>query len=96
MPVVGSSRIEQLRVGQQRHREPQPLLLAAGALADPAVGDVGDAGALEHLVDRAGVREQRRGQLDGLADGEVLEQAAGLHDRGDQAVGDARLRGAMP
>ncbi len=31
---------QQLRVGQQGHREPQPLLLAAGALADQPVADV--------------------------------------------------------
>ena len=30
---------QQRRVGEQRHREPQPLLLTARALADLAVGD---------------------------------------------------------
>ena len=39
-------------VGEQGHREAQPLLLAAGALADLAVGDRGDAGVGEHLVHR--------------------------------------------
>jgi hypothetical protein len=79
---------QQLGLGQQRHREPQALLLSAGALAHPPVGDVGDAGPLEDLGHRAGVREQRRSQLDGLGDGELLEQTAGLHHRGDQAAGD--------
>ena len=54
---------EQLGVGQQGHREAQPLLLAARALADHAVADVADAGPLQDLVDRSGLREQRRGQL---------------------------------
>ena len=35
---------QQGRVGQQRHREPQPLLLTAGALGHLAVGDAGDPG----------------------------------------------------
>ena len=35
---------QQLGVRQQRHGEPQPLLLAARALPDPSVADVGDAG----------------------------------------------------
>jgi len=42
-------RAHEQRVGEQREREPQPLLLAAGALADEPVADVGDAGAFEHL-----------------------------------------------
>ena len=83
---------EQLGVGQQRHREPQPLLLAARALAHPAVGDVGDAGPLQHLGHRTGVAEQAGGQPQRLLDGEVLEQAAGLHDRRDEPVADRVLR----
>src|SRR4051794_2233913 len=71
-PGRGLVEDEQLRLRQQGHGEPQPLLLAAGALADPPVGDLGEAGALEDLGDRAGVREQRGGELDGLADSEVL------------------------
>ena len=79
---------QQRRVRQQRHREPQPLLLTARALGHLAVGDAGDAGVLEHLVDRPGVREQAGGVGDRLPDAEVLDQAAGLHHRADQAAGD--------
>ena len=43
---------QQLRVGQQRHGEPQPLLLAAGALADQPLADVGDAGPVQRLRPR--------------------------------------------
>ena len=78
----------QFRLGQQRERETQPLLLAAGAFADEPVADVGDAGACKHLVHRAGVREQRGGHADRLFDRQVLEQAGGLHDRGDLAPRD--------
>ena len=83
---------EQRRVGEQRHREAQSLLLAAGALGHPAVGDADDAGALEHGVDRLGVGEQARGVLNGLADREVLEQPARLHHGGDQAARDGLPR----
>src|SRR4051794_16142576 len=73
-PGGGLVEDEQLRLGQQRHGEAQPLLLAAGTLADPPARDLGQPGAVQHLGDRPGVREQRRGELDDLADGEVLEQ----------------------
>jgi hypothetical protein len=79
-------------VGQQRHREAEPLLLAAGALADPAVGEAGDGGVREDRVDGLGVGEQTGGVLDGLPDGQVLEQATGLHHCGHEAADD-RLAG---
>ena len=60
---AGGGLVEQQQrgVGEQRHREAQPLLLAARALGDLAAGDLGDAGVGEHVVDRAGVGEQARG-----------------------------------
>ena len=88
MPVVGSSSSEQVGVGQQGEGEAQPLLLAARARADPAVGDVGDPGPFEHLTDGAGAGEQARRQTHGLGDREVLEQAAGLQDGGDAPRAD--------
>src|ERR1022692_3253497 len=44
---------EQLGVRNQRHGEPQPLLLSPRALPDPAARDRGDARPLQHLPDRA-------------------------------------------
>ena len=83
---------QQARVGQQRHREPQPLLLTARAQADAAVGDLGDAGALHDLGDGPGVGEQARGEFEGLLDRDVLEQAAGLQHGRDEAVRDRGAR----
>jgi len=40
-------------IRNQRHRESQSLLLAAGAFADAAAGDVGDAGPIAYLGDRS-------------------------------------------
>ena len=79
---------QQFRVGQQGHGEAQPLLLTAGALAHPAVGDAGDTGPVQRLVDRPRPDEQARGVLRGLPHGEVLEQAAGLQHGGDEPAGD--------
>ena len=39
------------------------------------------------------VDEQRAGQLERLPDGDVLEEAGGLHHRGDEAVRDGAARG---
>ena len=86
---------EQLGVGQQGHGEPEPLLLAAGALVDPPVADVRDTGPLHHPVDGDVVDEERAGQLEGLADADVLEQPGRLHDGGDEAVRDGAPR-ALP
>ena len=54
-----------------------------------------DARPLHHFVDGAADREQLGGVLHRLCHGEVLEQPAGLHDRGDQALGDGPA-GRMP
>ncbi len=83
---------EQTRVAEKRHREPEALLLAAGAHADAPVCERRDSGALHDLVDGAGVDEHAGGELEGLAYRDVLEEAAGLEDGGDEAVGDRRAR----
>jgi len=72
---------EQRRVGEQRHREPQSLLLTTGALGNLAVCDAVDARPSEHVVNRVRAREEAGGVLHGLADGQVLEQPPGLHHR---------------
>ena len=79
---------EEPRIGEQRHRESQPLLFAAGALGDASVGDLADACTLEHLGYRTCVRVQRRRVCDRLADGKVLEETTVLHHRGDFTTGD--------
>ncbi len=79
---------------EQRHREPQPLLLAAGALGHPPSGDGGDPGVLEHLVDRLGVGEQAGGVLDGLADLRSLSSPPVCITARDQAARDG-LAGAV-
>ena len=92
MPVVGSS--SSSRAGSDssaianRSRccsppEHLPTLRSAMRL---------DAGRPQDLVDRARVGEEARGVRHGLADREVLEQAAGLHHRGDEAAGDRLAR----
>ena len=87
---------QQVGVGQQRHRESQPLLLAARALADQPVRDRGDPGPAQDLAaGRCALGEQAGGVPGGLGHGEVLEQPAGLHDRRDQAALD-RLPRVMP
>ena len=77
---------QQVRFGQQGEREAQPLLLAAGALAHLAARDAGGAGALQRRVD-GDVRGVAGGDHgDGFADGQVVEQAAGL-EHGAHATG---------
>lgn len=79
-------------VGHERHREPHALLFAPGALAEAPVGEVGDAGGGEDVVDGPGVGEQGGDVLDALAHRQILEQSAGLHDGGDEATRDGRVR----
>ena len=81
------------RIRQQRQGEPQALLLATGTLAHDPAGDFRDPGSLENLVHGPGLGKHRGGQLDRLANGQVLEQTAGLHDRGNQAARDRGGRG---
>ena len=69
---------QQVRLCQQCEREAQPLLLATGALAHPAPGDAGGAGALECRVDGDVGGVAGGDHRDGLADGQVVEEAAGL------------------
>jgi hypothetical protein len=71
---------EQPRIGEQRHREAEALLLAAGAFSDAPIGDGRDPGAIEDLVHRLRVGVQGCGVRDGFLDGEVLEQPTVLHD----------------
>lgn len=84
---------DQVVVPGRRQREADPLLLAAGELVDHAVGDLGDTRAVEHVGDRAGVAVQIAGQLDQLADLDVLHQSAALQHRADAAVPDGLLGG---
>ncbi len=82
-------------IGHEGHGEPKPLLLATGAFPDQAVREMDDAGSLEHLVDRSRLSVDRGGQANGLADREVLEQAARLQDGGHETARD-RLGGRHP
>ena len=77
-------------VRQQRQREAETLLFAAGALPDQPIGDRFDAGSFQDLIDRARIGIQRCRQSDRLAHRDVLEQAARLHDRAHEAARDGR------
>jgi hypothetical protein len=47
---------------------------------------------VQYFCYRPGLREQARGVPGGFLDGEVLQQAAGLHHRGDQPARDGLAR----
>lgn len=79
-------------VGHERHREPHALLFDPGALAEASVGEVGEVGGREDVVDGPGVGKQGGDVLDALAHRQFLEQSAGLHDGGDEATCDGRVR----
>ena len=82
-PCGGLIQNHQIRAGQQRQGEAQPLLLAAGALSHRAVSDLEDAGGLHDLAHRQRVPVQGSDDLDGLLDREVGQEAAGLQQRPD-------------
>jgi len=50
-PVVGSSRIEQVRIVDQGATEAELLLHAAGQLAGGAVRERGESGGVQQLID---------------------------------------------
>ena len=95
-PRAASARIAlqkaRRRVAEQGHREAQPLLLTARAQPHPTVGELGDARAAHHLVERARVGEQARGEGEGLAHRDVFEQSAGLQHGRDEPVRDRAAR----
>jgi hypothetical protein len=75
---------ENVRVGNERHREAHPLRLAPRQLLRPAVRDVVDARPLEDIVHRHGFRVERCEHLDQLAHGEPLDQRSGLQHGADR------------
>lgn len=75
-----------------RQREADALLLAARELVDLAVGYLRDPGAVHDLGDRVRLGVQVAAELDQLAYGHVLHQAAALQHRADLAGVDG-LRG---
>jgi hypothetical protein len=85
---------DQVGLRDDRHREPDPLLLAAGQALEDPVRQIGDAGPFERLVDRQWVRMQRGDQADQFADLGVLDDPAALQHRADLAGRD-RLGGRV-
>ncbi|VXB59327.1 hypothetical protein CITRIK5_50229 [Citricoccus sp. K5] len=83
---------QQVRFGQQGECEAQPLLFAAGALADLPAGDLCRAGPLEGGLDRdvAGLAGGDHGH--GLLDRQVAQQATGLEHGADPALEHGLLR----
>ncbi len=82
---------QQVGVGHQGQGEAHPLGLAARQLVGAAVGDVGDAGGGEDLVDRHRVGVQRAPPSSRSSRTvEVADQRAGLQHGADRAVADGR------
>ncbi len=90
--AVGSSSTSSSGSAHQREREPDPLGLAAGQLGGAPVGQLGQVGALQHLVDRHRRRVERGGQHEQLAHGDLGDQPAALQHRADQAGPDRLAR----
>ena len=82
----------QRRVRQQCQGEPEALLLSAGAFPHKSIGEVADPRPVEHLVHGSRFGIDRSGQANGLPHGEVLEQAARLHDGRHETPRDGRGR----
>ena len=75
-----------LRVPDQGERDEQPLLLAAGQLAEPGVTLARQPPAVQELTPVGGVRVERRVQFQGLADLELVLQLGLLELHADPLV----------
>ena len=91
---MGSSSTRSDRVGNDRDREADALGLPAGELLGTPVGDIGQAGCGQHLVDGHRHRVERRGERDELAHGELVDERSGLEHRADRHRPRRRRRGS--
>src|ERR1041385_5404378 len=78
---------EELGIGHQRAGERQPLLLAAGELADPGVALLAELHRGEHVVDGTGTAVEAPEELDRLRHGELLGEL-GLLERDPEALAE--------
>lgn len=81
---------DQVAVARRGEGEADALGLAAGELVHLAVGDLGDAGAGEHVGDRVRPRVQVAGEPDQFGDRDLVHEAAALQ-HGAHASGGDRL-----
>jgi hypothetical protein len=85
--VVGSSSTSRSGSATRATAKPHALLLPAGQLAHPAPGERPDSGPVDDLGDGARPLRQRGGEPDRLRGGQVRQQAAGLQQGADAALG---------
>ena len=79
---------QQVRVGDERNREPHALGLAPGQLRGPAAGEASSPVERERVVDLERARVQRRDHRHEFADAQVVDQRPRLEHPADDAGGD--------
>jgi hypothetical protein len=78
---------------RDRHREPHALRLPARQSPGAPLGQIGQPGQLQHLVQRHRVGVQAPHEPDDLPDGQVRDQFAVLEHRADEPGGGGLGRG---